>query len=305
MYHEKESGAGVFPGAIPAERQLRMRVFVTVNPGTPAGNLRAGFKVEGGGAPLQTTSVTNAVNAPEPEFGFSNYAFTDLGSDGRPDTQAGDHPNEVRTLIQLNNAFHQFSTEGEELPYATSPENPKDIVVDLPVGLVGSILAAPQCPLSALSSSRNCPADTIVGEIVTRPGAFDAIDSPLYNMEPERGYPAEFGFHDGIFGAHTLAASVVPTPEGYRLQVTSRDISEISITQIETVFYGDPVKKQEERAAETGRTPTPLPQVPFFTNPTSCSVPLTSTVYMDSWHNPGSFNAGWDPGSRGRKLDNR
>ena len=44
------------------------------------------------------------------------------------------------------------------------------------------------------------------------------MDSPLYNIVPEHGVAAEFGFIDVLHGAHVLYASVVPTPAGYVLR---------------------------------------------------------------------------------------
>ncbi|MGH2913184.1 MAG: hypothetical protein ACRDJ3_11995, partial [Solirubrobacteraceae bacterium] len=239
--------------------------------------------------------MTNVVNTPTPAFGFDGFSLAMNGVDGQSDRQAGDHPNEVRTLITLNNAFLPENENGN--PTQTSSiAAPKDIVVDLPVGLVGSILAAPECRLSEMSG-RGCPPDTVVGEIVTRPetGA-SSVHSKIWNLVPERGYPAEFGYEDVIHGAHVLYARVVATPAGYVLQTTSPDIPTISLAQIEVVFYGDPAKRQQEIALEEEKVSTPLPEVPFFTNPTGCSgEPLVATVYMDAWKDPGSFSPDGTP----------
>jgi hypothetical protein len=296
VYHEETIKEQEFPAALAPQKRLTMRVLVTVNPGTPAGSLTASLSVEGGGAAAKTATISNTVNGSTPAFGFDGFSFAMDGNDGQPDRQAGDHPNEVRTVITLNNEFQAIQSEGEDQPWTTAVEPPKDIVVDLPVGLVGSVLAAPQCPL-AQESGRGCPPDTVVGEIVTRPGTgASSVRSKIWNLVPERGYPAEFGYRDLIHGAHVLYSQVVPTPAGYVLQTTSPDIPTISLAQIETVFYGDPVTRQAEIAQEEGLQPAALPHVPFLTNPTSCSgVPLTATVYMDSWEHPGAFNSDGTP----------
>ena len=73
----------------------------------------------------------------------------------------------------------------------------RDIAVDLPLGFVGSILAAPQCTLAQLSSEQGCPKDTTVGHIETEPNGLTAVDSGIWNLVPEKAYPAEFGYKDG------------------------------------------------------------------------------------------------------------
>ena len=171
---------------------------------------------------------------------------------------------------------------------ATTVEDPKDVVVDLPLGFMGSAIAAPTCTFAQLSSANlgGCPADTVVGHIYTDPADQDSVDGPIYNIVPEHGVAAEFGYVDPTFGTHVLYARVVPGPSGYVLQVTAPDIPQIRLTDIITTFYGDPAAKDG-----TGNNP-----VAMFTNPTGCDgQPLTTTVHVDSWQHPGSFNADGTP----------
>ena len=107
-------------------------------------------------------------------------------------------------------------------------------MVDLPLGFVGSTLAAPECTLAQLSSEKRCPADTIVGHIHDRTGRHDIVSSPIYNLVPEQGVPAEFGYLDGMKGAHVFYTRVVPTPAGYVLQTTNPDIPAIDPERIST-----------------------------------------------------------------------
>ena len=113
---------------------------------------------------------------------------------------------------------------------AYSPiEEAKDVVVDLPLGLAGDPLAAPQCPeidLLGQPGKTACPLASRVGMIDLEHAGHptsslrpESAISAIYNMVPENGYPAVFGFNYEGFSV-VMYASVVYTPAGYDLQVT-------------------------------------------------------------------------------------
>ena len=283
-----------FTGTLRPDETLQMLVQVLVEPGAPA-VLTSQATVSGGGAGEASAAETNDVSSSPAPFGPSEFNLNIDGLGGGPDRQAGDHPYEMTTTIGLDNADRASGPEGT--PADTSVQDLKDVVADLPLGFVGSTLAAPECPLSQLSSEANCPADTIVGHILTEPqSALGAINSPIYNLVPERGVPAEFGYIDILHGAHVFYSHVVPSPAGYVLQVSNVDIPAIVMTNIRVTFYGDPAAKQQELAERNGEVASALPDVPFFTDPTECSgLPLVARVYMDSWQNPGTYEADGAP----------
>jgi hypothetical protein len=280
-------GLGGFLPPLDPDAILEMQVHVSVEANAPRVLVNKAV-VSGGGAPEVATEADNGNSSAPPSFGPSNFNFYIAGQDGRGDTQAGDHPYELATTIALNNTYRIPGPEdvGEALLHPTSVEDVKDIVVNLPLGFVGSTLAAPECTLSDMSGGI-CPRDTIVGHIRTTPeGLLTSINSPLYNLVPERGVPAEFGYFDHVHGAHVLYTRVVPTSSGYVLQTLSPDIPQILLSHITVTFYGDPAARDE--AAEA--------QVPFFTNPTGCTGEApTATVYMDSWEHPARINADGTP----------
>jgi hypothetical protein len=270
-----------FFGPLAPDDRLKMVVIVTVNDPNALGPLTNGATVSGGGAPSVRTEVTNHVSSTPPPFGFSSFNFYIDGLDGRPDTQAGDHPYELTTTIGLNNDLRvpPDNVGGVE---PTSVHDVKDVVVDLPLGFVGSTLSAPECTLAQLSSAQQCPPDTKVGFIEA-----EHAHSPIYNLTPERGVPAEFGYVDVLKGSHILGyAGVVPTPAGYVLRFTTPDVPQVRLAHIIVTFYGNPAVRDA-----SGNAP-----IPFFTNPTICAAgSLTATIHMDSWQSPGRFNADGTP----------
>jgi uncharacterized repeat protein (TIGR01451 family) len=294
---------GAYGGVLPVlepDATLDMIVHVTIEPNTPQVLVNEA-SVSGGGAPEASIEKQNLVSLVSASFGASNFNFYIDGLDGKPDTQAGDHPYELTTTIGLDNGFRINGPQG--VPGDTSVQDVKDIVADLPLGFVGSTLAAPECPLASLSG-KICPANTIVGHIETEPLGATGIDSPIYNLVPERGVPAEFGYSDALHGSHVFYVRVVPTPAGYVLQTTNADIPAVNLSHIVVTFYGDPTARDASRVCGSGSEPKEATcrealdnaQVPFFTNPTDCSgSPMVATLYMDSWQNPGSYDADGSP----------
>ncbi len=276
------------PFAVEPDDRLEMFVNVTVEPGL-AGGLDSTASASGGGVAEVSTTAPNEFGGPPPVFGPSLDSWL-VGQDGAADVQAGDHPYELTVRIDPNNEF-RLSPEVRNLIEDTSVQDIKDVVVDLPIGLIGSALATPTCTFAQLSSHvsggvAGCPADTVVGHILTEPGASTSVGGYLYNITPEQGIAAEFGFVDSTGGAHVLYARVVPTPQGYVLQTTSPDIPQTVVNEIEVTLYGDPAAKNPD-----GNIPVAL-----LTNASACTgEPLVTNVHIDSWQDPGSYNADGTP----------
>ena len=290
-----------FNGVLPPDAWLLMQVHVTVDNGLPEGTgLTNEATVSGGGAPGVSTKLSNQVSSAPAPFGPSRFDFYKDGLNGSQETQAGGHPYELTTTIDLDDELRNErgfgTTEHNGIPASVEPV--KDIVVDLPLGFAGSTLAAPQCTEAQLDSASHCPPDTVVGHLTAEPGASGTyINSPIWNIVPERGHPAEFGYIDFLKDTHIAGyVSVVPTPAGYVLRFVASDIPEVSLNRIVVTFYGDPSLRNQETAAEELGQPVKVSgeaQVPFFTNPTACSNgPQVATVWMDSWAHPASFQPG-------------
>jgi hypothetical protein len=281
-----------FPVAVQPDDTLTMDVSVSLNGAEPSGSLLNSATVSGGGAPEMSSTTAAKISSVTPPFGPANFNFFIAGADGKLDTQAGSHPYELTTTIDLNKDIRNLPVAGSQLG-VTGVQDLKDVVVNLPLGFAGSTLAAPECTLAQLSGGGRfdgeghligggCPADTQVGHIVVEPTgiASATINSPIWNLVPEHGVTAEFGYLDVVHGSHVFYVHVVPTARGYVLQTTNANIPQIDLGHVTVTFFGDPSQKDAGGNAE----------VPFFTNPTGCaSGPLVATIYMDSWQHPGSY----------------
>jgi hypothetical protein len=282
------------PGRRVPDAALKLQIFVTVNELDPAPReLTNVVAVEGGGAAPVSGEFQNTLASPPPTFGLSALTAPLLGVAGEQESQAGAHPYELPVKLDLNSVIKD-TPEGEVRP--TSVQDLRDAVVDLPLGVGGSALAAPQCTLHQLSSQSEkriedlsgCPADTIVGYVQTYPEGGVSASSPIYNIVPEQGFAAELGYLDTVNGAHVIDVSVAPTPEGYVLRSTAREVPQIKLDEVTTQIYGDPAARDKSKAD--------TPAVAMFTDPSDCSgQPLKTTVYMDSWQDPAAFNADGTP----------
>jgi hypothetical protein len=295
-----------FAGVLGVDELIVFTVHVAVAV-SASGTVANSIVVSGGGvtAPVVSNAMSS-LNAPSPAPGINTFNLTTVGADGALDTQAGDHPYEVTASLN-------FATKQEEPGSSSSVEGiaplqeAKDVVVNLPLGFLGSTQAAAQCTQSELAPPGNlageasCPANSMVGMVILdqygRPIASAQAGqtdlSPLFNMAPERGYPAEFGFN--LLGkAIMLYATAVPTPAGYVLRVFSPGIPRvIKIGGISLTFWGVP--GEGSHTAVRG-VPSGVAAEGFLTNPVNCSAgPLKATAMSDTWENPGSYTADGSP----------
>jgi hypothetical protein len=218
-------------------------------------------------------------------------------------TQAGGHPWALATTIEFTS--EKQTVEGGIFDVPT--QNVKDVVTDLPPGLLGDPLAVPRCPLTqVLSKSKPCPASTQVGVASTFLGDSENI-SPIVNLTPEAGQSAEFGVETTSGITFVLTAHLVRTAQGYGITVVSNNIAMASeLRSAELTFWGVPADPSHDvlRGLSCGRIPkgiqtcfgrhggepAGIAPVPFLTMPTNCAAgPETVSVHGDSWQEPGIY----------------
>jgi hypothetical protein len=306
----------VYPGVLAPGEALVVTVFASVEAGV-SGSVTNAVQVSGGGvaAPV-VASFQNTVSTIPAAPGLSGFGFRLTGVDGGLDTQAGEHPYGVTASFQFANTYTGVrgnnQVGGSQHEKYQTTQDVKDVVVDLPPGFVGDTQEATQCSEReleptvghegevALSGETKCPPSSAVGTINLNAagwllfgGSTFLPDPVIYNLIPEHGYPAEFGFN---FDGHAilLYATAVPTSDGYVLQVSSPGILRLlSLDGISLTFWGVPGEAGHDalRDGASGLAP-----VGFLTNPVDCSAgPLTATAMSDTWQDPGSWTADGSP----------
>jgi hypothetical protein len=297
-------GVPVDPGDV-----LRIALSVHVEAGVPEGSRPVNqVSVSGGGAPSAFASNSPVtVSSKEGVFGITpGSPLIALST-----MQAGGHPN-VTTMFTLN------TKHSEETPGA-----PKDIHVDLPVGLVGDATGLTKCTMHGVYNELvdhpavpECPADSVVGTSTTEVnggtnlthGDFETV-SKVYAIEPAPGEPAAFAFTVGELGTPVRLDTSVLSNGDYGVRITVPDISEQGqlISSLVTIWGvpadhdgpGSDFDTDHWERAGAGDLPFGGPSgaapVPLLTNPTQCSEPLSSTFSTDAWAEPGVFLSAQPP----------
>lgn len=255
--------------------------------------------VEGGNAVRTSTSepltVSTAIgegegSAAREVFGLADFGLEPHAVNGAPDEQAGDHLESLVTTFHIRSRIQTFS-EGDK--HFEPAQVTKDISVDLSPGFIGNPQAAAKCTETELTALNNentlCPVASRVGRAmvyaegrVAGTVAPQDVVSAVYNMVPDAGYPAQFGFT--VFGKVVpLYANLVHTASGYVVRVTAPGIPRtLGVYGAAVTFFGDP------QAADGD----PSSSQAFFTNPGNCtSGPLSTRFETDSWAAPGQWSA--------------
>ena len=306
--------ACMLSGGLPSYQTIEMRVGVVVEGGVVGDNE---VSVSGGGAPEVVVRRGVRVAHEATLFGVEDYALSNESVGGAADTQAGSHPFQQTTTLNLNQGRDAAAVN--EPPEVLPAELAKDLDFKWPAGLVGNPTAFPACTLgqfttrsSVFGGENDCPPQTAVGvaavnvfEPIPKPGGFGMLTFtvPLFNVEPAVGEPARFGFFVPLAGVAVIVDASVRTGSDYGVTVSVHNISQTAaFLSSQVTVWGAPGDPRHDAtrgwgclAESLGRehapcTPLSASQTPpFLTLPTSCTGVLQTTVSGDSWNAPGAF----------------
>ena len=256
-------------------------------------------EVNGGSAARATLKHAVPIGA-APSFGPEEFAMVPEEEGGGVDVQAGSHPYQLTTTFDLNQSADPLKP----------PALARNLRFDLPPGLVGNATLLPQCSdldfrhVVSGGYENLCPAETVVGVAIVTvneplhvPLSTQAV--PLFNLTPEKGEPARFGFEAA--SAPVTLDTAVRTGSDYGISVKVSNITELVNFMSSTVtFWGVPGDPSHDSArgwsclvgghwAQPPSRNLPCQSTnqtapdPFLTMPTSCSLPFTATVNGESW----------------------
>lgn len=258
---------------------------------------------------LATVGMGAAFAAPAQAAGEIEITHFDAGL---TNYQAGGHPD---AFVSFKFATVPANQPGGALcPDTVDPNGPpvvcqmvkggapKDVVIDLPKGLLGNPRGITQCTLLELSED-NCPGSAQVGVqllhliefgspdgggLVTRGG----LKTPVFNMVPERGEVAKFGFR--VSGGANTFVSLRVRPDDYGITATVSNIfTGLPLWGTDMVLWGDPYdpahtpdrycREVNGFGCPAGQTSRP----PFMVAPAECGVDGVTTLRVRSWQRPG------------------
>lgn len=277
------------------------------------------MKITGGGGAATTLKSRFAIepgaSEGKPKYEVEQYEIAPEEVGGELDTQAGSHPFQLTTTVALGRPdlspeFAAPILHPVPNPAERQPPLPKDINIKLPPGLVGNPTPLPKCSSAQFTAaeeweSNACPENTAVGVAkiliyeAKALGGYEWYDTPVFNLQPEPGEPARFGFT--VLKAPVYLDTAVRTGGDYGVTVHVGNISQLPILEeSEVTFWGVPGDPRHDAArgwacANTelfqSIKPTcthleePAPQ-PLLVLPTSCTGPLVTTLETDSWAAP-------------------
>jgi hypothetical protein len=198
--------------------------------------------------------------AAQAELGVSATMAT-IDEAGQPENRAGSHPDR---LVQ---SFTVTDLGG-------APEDPKEIVIDLPAGMGGDPAAVPLCPRQRIIVFLgSCPPESQIGVLKGPEG-----DLPIYSVEPA---PNEAALFAAIPELVPIMFFGQLRSEDQGLSLRLIDLEQASDNLIEDgkiELWGVPADHQAE---------TSIPRKALLTLPTRCDAgPLTASVRMRSWQQP-------------------
>jgi hypothetical protein len=212
--------------------------------------------------------------------------------------QAGGHPFALTTTVR-------FATEEVGPDHTLAPtRDPKDIVIELPPGLIANPQAVSRC---VVGRAERCPTDAQVGVFVLHAalGGDGGILGPIVNLTPGAGESAELGLETPL-ETFPLTGRVIRTPEGYTSAIVASDLPALGITSMEITLWGVPAAGAHDPlrglfciggvAGSGSSAGCKGPGVvdgeapaAFLTTPSGCSVAPTAVAWVDSWEEPGHY----------------
>ena len=305
-----------FTGTVPPYSQIEVVIAVEVQPGAASSSQTAennDVAVSGGEIAGASVSQPITVSEDPTPFGLQDNELALEEEGGAPDTRAGSHPFQLTDTVIINQAFGFAKSGGHEAPQPAAL--PKDVNVKLPPGLVGNPIPFPQCTTAQFLtfdpnvSANACPPQTAVGvatvhvEEPIQAGNKEYV-LPIFNIEPNFGEPARFGFYVPEGHVPVLLDTAVRggpgTGEEYAITTSAHNISQTAaFLSSEVTFWGVPGDPRHDnmrgwnclhesigvihgacQPLEAAHTPS------FLTLPSSCGVPLVSSTDLDSWADP-------------------
>ncbi len=304
-----------YKGKVTPYEALEVEVFTALTGSPPAAGAPGKVTVSGG--KVKPVSVAQRITVSDDPVPFGIEQFIAVaeeeggepvapGLGAAPVTQAGSHPFQYTTTLQLN-AGRVFQTPpGEVIGFRAAaveqPALPRNLRFPLPAGLVGNASAMPQCDMETFLHTvefiNECPATTAVGVssvTVVESGSFGLLRLavPVFNLPPAHGEPARFGLM--AVGVPVVVDTSVDPEDGYRITASVSNVSQLAqFLSATTTFWGTPGDPRHDNArgwncvyqAPLGpcERPANLSETAFLRMPVQCSTPLDFGLAVEPWN---------------------
>ncbi len=293
-------------GSVPPGAVMEVKISASIED-VPSGSEGSNVvEVSGGGAPNAASNVKSVrFDSASPGFGFAGFDAWFTNADGTTDTQAGSHPYAFTTVFAANSTgvggLEEFTSGSESVRYGGEM---RDVVVNLPPGIVGNATAVPRCSRKQFDGETatgsgttgsgggagyqpSCPASTQVGIDQARPNGYP-VSFKVYNLVPSPGIPAEFGLDfEGAqvfidIGVRSGGPGALASDYGLSGHIDPFPQKGVVFNTI--TIWGEPGEASHEE--QRGGLPSGAGSTPLLTVPTSCEGPQEISIEaLGTWQN--------------------
>jgi hypothetical protein len=276
-----------FAEVLPSYEAIEIEIQASVIGAPPVAGAPGRVTVSGGNAADASAVQAVKISPEQTPFGLEQFSAQAEEEGGGLSAQAGRHPFQLTTTIQLNSGPVVAGATRRDAK-VEQPALPRNVRFELPAGLVGNATSVARCPTKnffALRVEENCPANTAIGVAsvtVVEPQSLGLvrIPVPVFNLPPAAGEPARFGFI-------VAAAPVVSVNNATQLaQFLSSTVS----------LWGAPGDPRHDSSrgwycvdTESGtpcERPADLAETAFLRQPVSCATPLDFKAEIEPWNVP-------------------
>jgi hypothetical protein len=261
---------------------------------------------------LATAMPTVAAAAFGFRSGSEGFSVVPREENGSVDHQAGSHPYELVTTINLETGAGSPGEPG--VPF--SEGDLRSLRLDLPAGLIENPSAVSQCTIAEFQSPRVSPFESSlsgescaersqigVATVTSSRGGGGRRTFGVFNLAPPPGAPSEIGFSP--FGSPIVFVPEIRQAEGeYRISDLASNISQhVNISAIRLTLWGAPwvsahnyqrgdCLNEAEPGTPWGNTcaagpPLEYPPRAYLTLPSTCRQPMIFGGAIESWQQAG------------------
>ena len=303
-----------FDGTLPSYEAIEVEISASLTGDPPAAGAPGEVTVSGGGAPTVSAEQKIKISPLPTPFGIEHFSGRAEEEGGASTLQAGAHPFQVTTTIQLNSGHLIPGPERKE-NIVEQPAMPRNFRFTLPIGLVGNAASMPQCEMADFLSSpgspalNNCSAESAIGvasvtasENVSKSEnggqapvlGFLRFPVPVFNLPPREGEPARFGFT--VLGNPVIIDTSVDPDNQYRITASVDNATQLLAFLSSTVsLWGTPSDPRHDSSRGWSCTyrfedlgpcerPAGLAEEAFLRQPVSCVTPFDFEAELEPWN---------------------
>jgi hypothetical protein len=298
-----------FEGTLPPYVSIELEVLTSLTGSPPVQGGPGTITVSGGNAPAKS-SAQNITVSPDPvPYGVERFSAQAEEEGGAIARQAGGHPFQFTTTVQLNSGGWTQNSSGN--PIVEQPALPRNLRFPLPSGLVGNATVMPECSMEDFLTHDagnpaeffvdKCPDETAIGAAAVTfnvPGtvAYWREAVPVFNLPPAYGEPARFGF---MPGGDPVVIDTALDPDTHQIIASVRNTTQVAQFFSSTLsLWGYPSDPRHDNARGWACTyqlasdfgpctrPPSLPEAAFLRAPVNCNAPLDFSMETEPWNVP-------------------